>query len=107
VGEQTVKDYLRWTVQAAAVLALLQTSARGAEGKVKLVLPTGHTSMVTAVALSADGRRALTGSADSTAILWDTDSGQKLQTFQVHSVVFAVALSTDGQRVLTGSTDST
>jgi WD40 repeat protein len=31
----------------------------------------GHTDLVTAVALAADGRTALTGSHDRTAILWD------------------------------------
>jgi len=66
----------------------------------------GHRGMVTSVALSADARRALTGSADTTAILWDTETGEKLQTFAGHTApVTCVAISADNRRVVTGSED--
>ena len=35
----------------------------------------GHTDAVYSVALSADGRRALSGSQDKTVRLWNTDTG--------------------------------
>jgi WD40 repeat protein len=58
--------------------------------------------------LSSDGKRVLTGSHDKTAILWDAQSGQKLQSFAGHtSAVTSVTLSSDGKRVLTGSHDKT
>jgi WD40 repeat protein len=60
------------------------------------------------VALSSDGRRALTGSWDKTAILWDAKTGEKLRTFTGHTaIVSSVALSGDGTRALTGSLDKT
>src|ERR1700694_1466345 len=69
----------------------------------ELLLPLGHSSIVSSVALSADGRRALTGKKNGTAILWDAESGKPLQTLKGHSNhVTSVALSADGRRVLTG-----
>ena len=68
----------------------------------------GHDLGVLAVALSPDGRRALTGSDDKTARLWDLDSGTEIQRLEGHDLgVLAVALSPDGRRALTGSYDST
>jgi WD40 repeat protein len=70
-------------------------------------LLTGHSAAVVAVAISADGSRAITGSIDSTARVWDLASGRcehvlADQTDQVG----AVAISADGTRAITGS-DST
>lgn len=68
----------------------------------------GHSYSVYAVALSKDGKRALSGSLDRTAKLWDTDTGQMLRTFEGHAdSVRAVALSKDGKRALSGSDDNT
>src|SRR5262249_32666064 len=76
------------------------------EPKLELVLQTGHARAITSVAMSADGRRLLTGSQDEGAILWDTGSGQMLRTFQWHAGGFtSVALNSDGSRVLAGSSD--
>jgi WD40 repeat protein len=47
---------------------------------VQLVIQTGHTQMVSAVAMSRDGRYILTGSQDTTAKLWDVASGQEVRT---------------------------
>jgi WD40 repeat protein len=56
-------------------------------------IQTGHTQRITSVVLSADGKLALTGSWDKTAILWQTASGKKLQTFQGTVEVASVALT--------------
>ena len=65
---------------------------------------TGHKRGVWAVAFSADGKKALTGSEDCTAKLWDVATGTCIQTFTGHtSPVASVAMSPDGTRILTGA----
>jgi WD40 repeat protein len=62
--------------------------------------------LVVAVALSADGRTALTGSYDKTARLWETASGKPTgPPLQHQGLVVSVALSADGKTALTGSYD--
>jgi WD40 repeat protein len=68
----------------------------------------GHTNVVSSVAVSPDGRTALTGSADYTLRLWDLASGQELQRFTGHSDwIFDVKLTPDGQRAVSVSSDAT
>jgi WD40 repeat protein len=70
--------------------------------------PLRHQDAVYAVALSADGAIALTGSWDRTARLWDTATGQPLgPPLQHQGAIVAVALSADGKTALTGSDDAT
>eukprot|EP01048_Picozoa_sp_COSAG05_P003380 COSAG05_NODE_155_length_15704_cov_84.777315_1_plen_824_part_00 len=69
----------------------------------------GHTEAVSGCALSADGSRALTCSADKTARLWDLSAGRK-QLLELNGHTEAVsgcALSADGSRALTCSADKT
>ncbi len=74
----------------------------------ELVVQTGHSTCIQSVAFSRDGRRALTGSWDKTAILWDVESGRMLRRFLGHTYpVWAVDISPDGRHVLTGSKDTT
>ncbi len=64
----------------------------------------GHTDEVTSVALSADGRWALSGSDDKTLRLWEVESGHCLWRHAV-SEWGACALSQDGTRVVFLSRD--
>jgi hypothetical protein len=68
----------------------------------------GHAGGVLAVALTADGRRAVSGSDDKTLKVWDLESGRVLQTLESHAGgVWAVALTADGRRAVSGSADKT
>jgi len=68
----------------------------------------GHTKEVQSVALSADGRWALSGSWDNALRLWEVSSGKCLRTFEGHTKsVNSVALSADGRWALSGSQDNT
>jgi WD40 repeat protein len=49
------------------------------------------------VALSNDGRYALTGSEDNSARLWDIQTGQELRRFNHGDEVVTVTLSSDGE----------
>lgn len=68
----------------------------------------GHRDGIMVVAISPDGRRALTGSKDKTVRLWDLKSVEELQCFRGHTeTVTSVVFSADGRRVLSGGADHT
>ena len=62
---------------------------------------TGHTTYVTAVALSHDETLALTGAHDNTAILWDATTGGQIRQFTGFPYdVLSVAFSPDDTKIL-------
>ena len=64
----------------------------------------GHTGAVLSIAVSADGSRIVTGSADGTARIWDAKTGRSLITLKDHrGSVSALAITHDGRRLFTGS----
>lgn len=88
--------------------------ARTLRPQVPPIRPVGHTILdghkkeVNAVALNADGTRALSGAADNTVRLWDTQSGACLAVLEGHTKgINAVSFSADNVRALSGSWDQT
>ncbi len=68
----------------------------------------GHTGSVLGVALSRDGRRAVSASSDHTLKVWDIKTGREIFTLQGHGgPVSGVALSGDGRHVVSASSDHT
>jgi NB-ARC domain/WD domain, G-beta repeat len=68
----------------------------------------GHTDRVYAVALSADGKRAVSGSRDNTLRAWNLDGKTPPRVLEGHTDrVTAVALSADGKHAVSGSEDKT
>jgi WD40 repeat protein len=93
-------------------LALVSVSYAVAQdqSKAQVVAQLGHARTVRTMALSSDGRLALsTGTMDDTTFkLWDVASGKSLRTFRGHTMhVNAVAFSPDGRFALSGSDDHT
>jgi WD40 repeat protein len=69
---------------------------------------SGHSSSVNAVAVTADGQRAISASEDQTLKVWELSSGRELRTLSGHSSsVNAVAVTADGQRAVSVSNDKT
>lgn len=70
----------------------------------------GHTAPIRAVALTPDGKWALTGSGDRTARLWDLRDINNIRSHNLQghtSTIISVALTSDGSWALTGSVDHT
>jgi len=60
----------------------------------------GHTGWVQAVAVTPDGRLAVSAASDKTLRVWDLESGQTLRSLQGHTdSVFAVSVTPDEQRL--------
>jgi len=67
----------------------------------------GHRQAVLALAVAPGGATFATASADSTAKLWNLESGEELATFQGHlGAVNCAAFSDSGDRLLTGGSDN-
>jgi WD40 repeat protein len=91
-----------------ALLAIAIASAAALHAAPEIKVQLGHSTAITSVALSPDGKYALSGSGDHTARLWDIATGRELRAFVGHSQeVCSVAFSPDGRLALTGSMDST
>jgi WD40 repeat protein len=68
---------------------------------------TGHTDRVVGVSLSRDGRRALTGSMDGTARLWDVETGKEMRQLpNINGEVRCVAMSSDGRYAAVGTSQA-
>ena len=68
----------------------------------------GHTSSVSSVAITPNGKRAISGSWDKTCILWDLYSGQEIKTLKGHTdEVSSVDITPDSKRAISGSEDKT
>jgi small GTP-binding protein len=68
----------------------------------------GHSRLVFGVAVTADGRLAVSGSSDKTVRVWELASGQCLATLEGHSgIVYKVAVTADGRLAVSASQDNT
>ncbi|WP_160290071.1 WD40 repeat domain-containing protein, partial [Aphanizomenon flos-aquae] len=74
----------------------------------RLLRTLSHSSSVYAVAVTADGKRVISGSHDNTVKVWNSETGEEQLTFSGHSrEVKAVAVTADGKRLISGSSDNT
>ena len=68
----------------------------------------GHKKGVASISLSPNGKYLVSSSSDGTVIIWDLDSGAKIQTITDHSdQVNSACFSNDGSHILSASSDGT
>src|SRR3954447_20519145 len=103
----------RGAVHAALVTVLLAQAwphavAQGPPlPQAELVLQTGHTGSVNALALSPDDRFLVSGSEDVTLKIWDTATGNVLRTLSGHEQsVLGAAISPDGRKIASVGADA-
>ena len=63
---------------------------------------TGHGGPVRAVAVTPDGRRAVSASSDQTVKVWDIPSGQELAGIALDGHLDCLALAPDGATIVAG-----
>lgn len=67
----------------------------------------GHTGWVTCVAITPDGKRAISGSDDHTCIFWDLENGRTIYLLKGHEFsVRSVSMTPDGRWALTSTGES-
>ena len=65
-------------------------------------------STISAANFSPDGKKVVIANLDNTSIIWDVESGKKLQTLKTHSIPFGTstaAFSPDGKKIVTANGD--
>jgi WD40 repeat protein len=68
----------------------------------------GHSGGVTSVAVTPDGKHAVSGSSDNTLRLWNLETGQEMRKLEGHTDnVTSVAITPDGRKAISGSYDKT
>lgn len=68
----------------------------------------GHSGSVVGVAVTPDGRRAISASGDNTLKVWDLETARALRTLEGHSgYVSGVAVTPDGRWAVSASADHT
>ncbi|MGA2985685.1 MAG: NB-ARC domain-containing protein [Terriglobia bacterium] len=85
-----------------------KTASLTAPGGPLVRVLAGHSWWINGVAVTPDGKRAVSASDDETLKVWDLESGRELQTLAGHSdEVHEVAVTPDGKRAVSASSDKT
>ena len=92
----------------SADLVFCSLSVAQVKTQIEIVLQTGHSQPISSIAISPDGKIALTAGADELIKLWDLTTASELRTLNGHlGYVTSVAISPDGKTALSGSGDKT
>jgi WD40 repeat protein len=96
-----------WKDQSGLQTRVLDTLLQAINGLQEQNQLDGHTTPVTSVSLSPDGRTIASASWDRTIKLWKPD-GELLKTLSGHEAeIYSINFSPDGQTILSASNDKT
>jgi WD40 repeat protein len=60
----------------------------------------GHTDFINALAVTSDGRRAISASADHTLRVWDVETGNCITAFTGEGPMMRCAVAPDGRTII-------
>ncbi len=89
-----MKQSIRFLVCLCLIVSIY---AVGQAQKPELVVESGHSWEVIALAFSPDGKTLASGSRDQTVKLWDVATGAELRILKGHSDIYSVAFSPNGK----------
>src|SRR5215472_7399311 len=89
------------------VMAMIILPPLASAQRRELVVQTGHSQAVDAVAFSPDGKRLVTGGFDSTIKFWDIGSGEEVRTLNTPEPVNSIAFSPNGRFLISGGENGT
>ena len=105
-----ILSFIKWKLVVCFVIGLIicfYYPASFAQNP-KLILPVGHTSMITSANFSADGKYIVTASLDLTAKIWNGSDGKLLNELKGHTAsLLSAVFSPDGKYIVTASKDKT
>jgi len=97
-----------WDIESGEEIQRLVLRVWDIESGEEIQRLVGHTDSVEAVAVTPDGKHAISGSWDKTLRVWDIESGEEIQRLVGHTrSVYAVAVTPDGKHAISGSDDET
>ncbi|MEG4082768.1 WD40 repeat domain-containing protein [Microcoleus sp. POL10_C6] len=89
-------------------LGISPTKHLEVNSKDDITITTGHTDRITVVAITPDGKVAISGSKDQTLMVWDLETQQQRLTLTGHrDEITLVAISDDGKKAVSGAKDKT
>jgi hypothetical protein len=105
-GLNRTKALKRIELTSARVVGAAPDLPTGPVGELKKL--EGHTDEVKSVALSLDGRYAVSGGLDQTVRIWDLTTGKEHKALKGHSKqIWAVAFHPNGRQVFSAGWDAT
>jgi WD40 repeat protein len=116
-GKQAISGYwdecIHWNLSTGEVIKTMEgtisnTAILNFLGKWVYPKSEGHTSKISTISITPDGKLGFSGSWDKTCILWDLPNGKVLQTLKGHSdFINVVSITPDGRWAISGSNDKT